>query len=159
MTGRIDRSERFQAAPGVVRRHHAAAPGVVERGLEIGEHPVGARAPAPHRFRILSVECSCIGRRAGAGTPIARALGHAAVPIGEPLRGELVHGHVAERGQNVAANHALDHLGASGAAPAKVVEVVGDRALYGVGTVVARRQARGEPLLVRPPPSRRALRL
>src|SRR5262249_15752776 len=49
--------------------------------------------------------------------------------------------------------------GALGTAATIVVEVVGHGALDGVGTVVARRQARSEPLLVCPPGSRRALRL
>ena len=39
-----------------------------------------------------------------------------AVPVGQPPRGQLVQGDLAEHGENVAADLALDHLGALGAA-------------------------------------------
>src|SRR5262249_40433169 len=126
---------------------------------EVGQHAVGAGAPAAHGLGIPAVEGGGVGLRARAGAPKARPFGDAAVPVDEPPRGQLAHEHVAEHGDDVAADHALDHLGGLGSPALVVVEVVGERARDGVGPLVARRPARSEPLRIRPPRARRALRL
>ena len=59
--GRIDGPEGFHATPGVVARDHALPPGVIEGGLEVGQHPVGAGAAAAHRFGIVAVERAVLG--------------------------------------------------------------------------------------------------
>jgi hypothetical protein len=73
-----------------VGSNQTGAPGVVERGFEISQHPVGGGAPPPHRIRILAVEGGEVRLGARTGAPPAWPLRDRAVPVGEPLGGDPI---------------------------------------------------------------------
>src|ERR1700720_3974376 len=97
---------------------------MIERSLEIGEHPVGGSAPPAHRFGVLAVELSHVCFGSGAGAPAPWPLRDRMMPIEQTPGGELDREHVAELGEDILARNALDAIGGLTAATTVVLEIV-----------------------------------
>jgi len=134
----VDRFERLDAAPGVIGSNEAGTPGLVERALQIGQQPVGGGAPSPHRIRVLAVKDRKVRLGAVAGAPTARPLRDRAMPVGEPLGGELADFGVAKRAKNVLARDARNAVGGLAAAAPIILEVVCHCASHRIGSAGCR---------------------
>src|SRR5262249_4371529 len=83
--------------------------------------------------------------------PVARPLGEVAVPVAQPLRGQLDDRELAQLWEDVAVDDAFDALDRFAAAAAVVLQVVGHGARDGIGPVWAGALAGGAPLVPNAP--------
>jgi hypothetical protein len=93
---------------------------MIERRLEIGEHPVCCSPAAAHGLGILAVETGEVGRAAQARAPAPWPFRNRTVPVEETPRGQLRRRNVSEVGQDIPTRHALDAVGRLAAAAAVI---------------------------------------
>ena len=119
------RIEGFPPGASIVRWHKACSPGMIERSLEIGEHPISSGPSPAHGLGIFAVESREIGCGPKAGTPVSWSFRNPSVPILQPPRGQFPDREVSELGQDIPTSYALNAVGGLAAAAAVILEIVG----------------------------------